>query len=92
MSMSRATPDPASFLPLSEAVLQILLTLADEPRHGYGIMGEVEERTDGRVRLGPGTLYGALKRLREDGVIDEVEQADGGGSRRKRLVPEGGLG
>lgn len=74
--MAPATPDPGELLPLSEAVLQILLTLADAPRHGYGIMQEVEERTGGRVRLGPGTLYGAVKRLRERGLIDEVAEAD----------------
>lgn len=74
--MAPVTPDPAELLPLSEAVLQILLTLADAPRHGYGIMQEVEERTGGRVRLGPGTLYGAVKRLRERGLIDEVAEAD----------------
>lgn len=71
-----STPDPASLLPLSEPVLQILLTLADGSRHGYGIMQEVEERTEGRVRLGPGTLYGAVKRLRERGLIDEVDEAE----------------
>ncbi len=57
-------------------MLQILLTLAGGPRHGYGIMREVEERTGGRVRLGPGTLYGAVKRLRERGLIDEVEDSE----------------
>lgn len=71
-----STPEPASLLPLSEPVLQILLTLADGSRHGYGIMQEVEERTEGRVRLGPGTLYGAVKRLRERGLIDEVDEAE----------------
>ncbi|NIP81493.1 MAG: PadR family transcriptional regulator, partial [Gemmatimonadetes bacterium] len=73
MSPSR---DPSALLPLSEPVLQILLTLAGGPRHGYGIMREVEERTGGRVRLGPGTLYGAVKRLRERGLIDEVEDSE----------------
>lgn len=66
-------PNPSSYLPLSESVLQILLALAEGPRHGYGIMQEVEERTEGRVRLGPGTLYGAVKRLREGGLIVEVD-------------------
>jgi DNA-binding PadR family transcriptional regulator len=47
------------------------LALADEERHGYGIMKEVEDRTGGEVRLGPGTLYGALKRLLSEGLIEE---------------------
>ena len=71
--MSGAATNPESLLPLSEPVFQILLALADEDRHGYGIIQEVDDRTDGRVRLGPGTLYGALKRLREQGLIEEVE-------------------
>lgn len=48
--------DPSSLLPLSEPVFQIILAVAGGPRHGYAIMLEVEERTGGRVRLGPGTL------------------------------------
>jgi DNA-binding PadR family transcriptional regulator len=70
--MPRTPPDPARLLPLSESVFQILLALADEARHGYGVLQEVEARTGGRVRLGPGTLYGAIKRLCEQGVLEEV--------------------
>lgn len=73
--MGRSAHDAAELLPLSEAVFQILLALADESRHGYGIMREVEERTDGRVRLGPGTLYGAIKRLRRQGLLEELREA-----------------
>jgi DNA-binding PadR family transcriptional regulator len=65
------TRDPTELLPLSPQVLHILLALADGESHGYGIMQEVEARTSGEVRLGPGTLYGALRRLREDGLIEE---------------------
>jgi DNA-binding PadR family transcriptional regulator len=58
-------------------VLHILLALADKERHGYGIMKEVEERTGGEVRLGPGTLYGAIKRMLADGLVEEsVERPD----------------
>jgi DNA-binding PadR family transcriptional regulator len=67
----------ADLLPLSEAVFQILLTLADGSRHGYAIMQEVEARTGGRVRLGPGTLYGAIRRLREQGILEEVDEESG---------------
>ena len=66
--------DPRSLLPLTPAVLHILLALADEERHGYGIMKEVEERTGGEVRLGPGTLYGANKRMLADGLIEESDE------------------
>jgi DNA-binding PadR family transcriptional regulator len=63
--------DPGDLLPLTPIALNVLLALADRERHGYGIMLEVRERTGGRVRLGPGTLYGAIKRLKEGGVIEE---------------------
>jgi DNA-binding PadR family transcriptional regulator len=66
--------DPGDLLPLTPVVLNVLLALADGERHGYGIMLEVRERTGGRVRLGPGTLYGAIKRLKEGGVIEESGQ------------------
>ena len=62
---------PGDLLPLTPVALNVLLALADEERHGYGIMLEVRERTGGRVRLGPGTLYGAIKRLKKGGVIEE---------------------
>lgn len=81
--MSSAS-DPSSYLPLSESVLQILLALVDGPRHGYGIMQEVEERTEGRVRLGPGTLYGAVKRLRVGGLIAEADAPDSTASEDER--------
>ena len=63
--------DPGDLLPLTPVALNILLALADGERHGYGIMLEVRERSGGRVRLGPGTLYGAVKRLKGGGVIEE---------------------
>lgn len=72
--MSKPPRDPTELLPLSEAVFEILLSLVDQSRHGYAIMQEVEERTQGRVRLGPGTLYGAIKRLRAQGLLEETEQ------------------
>ena len=69
--MTRRPAHPQAWLPLSDAALHILLALADEDRHGYSIMQEVAGRTGARLRLGPGTLYGCLKRLRADGLIDE---------------------
>ena len=89
------TSDPGDFLPLTPAALNVLLALADGERHGYGIMLEVRERTGGRARLGPGTLYGAIKRLQEGGVIEESggrpdDEADDERRRYYRLTGFGG--
>jgi DNA-binding PadR family transcriptional regulator len=65
---------PRDLLPLTPAVLHILLALADDERHGYAIMREVEERTGGDTKLGPGTLYGSIKRMLADGVIEESDE------------------
>jgi DNA-binding PadR family transcriptional regulator len=63
-------------LPLSEPVLLILLSLAEQPRHGYAILKDVEEMSGGRVVLSTGTLYGALRRLLDDGWIERYEEDD----------------
>ena len=57
-----------------EAVLHILIALADGDRHGYAIMQDVAAQTDGEVRLGPGTLYGSIKRMLNDGLIEELDE------------------
>src|SRR5271170_7720253 len=62
------------FLPLKTQWFHILLSLAGEEQHGYGIMQEVLARTDGKVHLWPATLYGSLKRLIEEGLIEESEE------------------
>jgi DNA-binding PadR family transcriptional regulator len=67
-----AEPKPSDLLPLTEPVFHIMLSLVDEERHGYGIMREVRDRTDGTIVLAPGTLYGAIKRLRGLGLIEET--------------------
>lgn len=64
-------------LPLSPAVFHILLALADQDRHGYGIMQDVEERTGATVRLGPGMLYGSIKWLLADGLIADGRRPAG---------------
>lgn len=75
--------------PLSPQVFHILLALADAPAHGYAIMQAVEQETAGAMRLGPGTLYGAIRRLRADGLIAETDD-DGDASRRSyRLTVAG---
>jgi DNA-binding PadR family transcriptional regulator len=63
--------DPEAMLPLTPAVFHILLALADGEKHGYGIKKEVEERTEGKTRLVPGTLYGSISRMQESGLIKE---------------------
>ena len=70
------TSDPTEqrFLPLPVSVLHILLALRDEEMHGYAIMQRVEELTDGTVTMGPGTLYGAVKRMLADGLIEETAE------------------
>jgi len=76
--------------PLTEPVLLILTSLAAEPRHGYALLKDIETLSNGRVRLSTGTLYGALRRLLEDGWIERFEQADT--SREKqayRIATEG---
>lgn len=75
--MPRDKRRPEQLLPLTPAVFHILVALADQDRHGYAISQEVLRRTDGAVRMGPGTLYGTIKRLLADGLIDEtVERPD----------------
>ena len=82
--------------PLSEQVFHILVALADRDRHGYSIMQDVAERTNGRIRLSPGTLYGSAKRMLEQGLIEELtglKRPDSGDDddRRRyyRLTPYG---
>jgi DNA-binding PadR family transcriptional regulator len=67
-------PAVADFLPLTAAIHHILLALVDEERHGYGIMLEVTRLTSGGTKMGPGTLYGTLKRMVNSGLIEEADQ------------------
>jgi DNA-binding PadR family transcriptional regulator len=64
--------DTEKFLPLAPAMLHILLALAGEDLHGYAIMQEVSRQSEGRYKLGPGTLYDNLQRLMEQGLVQEV--------------------
>jgi DNA-binding PadR family transcriptional regulator len=74
---TQAGRTPESFLPLTPATFQILMALVDGERHGYAIMTEVTERSEHTVRLGAGTLYGSLKRLLEEGLVEEgAERTD----------------
>ncbi|HEX7779917.1 MAG TPA: PadR family transcriptional regulator [Vicinamibacterales bacterium] len=70
--MTREPRDPRSFLPLTPLAFQVLLALAGTDRHGYGIIREVDERTDGLIRLRTGTLYTLLQRLSEEALIEDA--------------------
>lgn len=91
--MRSVTRAPESFLPLSEVAFEVLLALADRERHGYAVILDVEERTAGRLRLLPGSLYRALHRLREDALVEEVvdhpDASDDPRRRVHRLTPLG---
>ena len=91
--MSRQ-PAPERFLPLKPHWFHVLLSLAGQEQHGYGIMQEVLERTGGKVRLWPATLYGTLKRLTDEDLIEEsvrrpTPEADDARRRYYRLTSLG---
>src|SRR5713226_933537 len=86
--------DPQTFLPLKTQWFHIMLSLAGEGQHGYGIMQDVLERSGGKVRLWPATLYGSLKRLIEKGLIAEsgerpAPELDDARRRYYKLTPLG---
>ena len=69
-----ARPPPESFLPLNRDTFHILVSLADRDRHGYSVMQDVLERTDGALRLSPSSLYASIRRLLEQGLIEELAE------------------
>ena len=75
--MPSREPRPADFLPLTPAVLHILLSLADGEQHGYAIAQAIEALTEGTVRMGPGTLYGSIGRMVAGGLIEESPRPRG---------------
>jgi DNA-binding PadR family transcriptional regulator len=85
---------PESFLPLTPAVFHILLALADGEKHGYAIMQEVEDVTEGKVHMGPGTLYGSIKRMLAAGLIEESDDRPDPtlDDERRRYYRQTGLG
>ncbi len=72
--MPTTTQNPDEFLPLTPAVFHILLALADGEKHGYAIMQEVETITNSSIKMGPGTLYGSIKRMLAAGLIQEADE------------------
>jgi DNA-binding PadR family transcriptional regulator len=83
--MRRLTRDPETLIPLKHATYQVLLALADgESMHGYAIMQAVSEMTEGRETILPGTLYAALARMVDDGLVEEREGEDSSGGPARR--------
>jgi DNA-binding PadR family transcriptional regulator len=80
------------FLPLAPATLHILLSLAGEKMYGYAIMQEVARQSEGRFKLGPGTLYDNLQRLMKQGLVEEVAGRSDDESSRRRYYRLSGLG
>ena len=70
--MTKRDTDVEALLPLPPAVLHILIALGEAEKHGYAMMQEVAERTDGKVRMSPGTLYGSIRKMLDDGLIEEL--------------------
>ena len=70
--MNNKKRDPQDFLPVSPPVFHILLAIGNRRLHGYAIMQEIEERTNGKVTVLPGTLYSSIGRMLEDGLVDET--------------------
>jgi DNA-binding PadR family transcriptional regulator len=70
----REGPEPDDFLPLPRDTFDVLVSLADRDRHGYAILQDIAERTDGRIRLSPSTLYAVIKRLLESELIEELSE------------------
>lgn len=84
--------DPGRFLPLSPATLHILLALAAGDLHGYGIMQEVSRQSEGRYKLGPGTLYDNLQKLLDQGMVQDVGRRPGDRDPRRRYYRLSSLG
>lgn len=78
-----STNDPDALLPLTPLTLQILVSLGTEPLHGYAVVKDVREATEGRINPGTGTFYSAIHRMRDEGLIEEVDERIGGDSRRR---------
>jgi DNA-binding PadR family transcriptional regulator len=85
-------PDLNQFLPLSPAVLHILLALSGEDRHGYAIMQEIARQTEGRYKLGPGTLYDNLEKLLEKDLVRELPRQPSEEDPRRRYYRLTGTG
>ena len=92
--VSEPAQAPEEMLPLPTAQLHILLALADGEKHGYAVMREVESMTDGAVTMGPGTLYGTVKKMLNAGLIEETDERPDPemDDQRRRYYRASGLG
>lgn len=92
---STHSKEPDDFIPLKPKVFLTLLLLAEHPRHGYDLLGALEERSEGTIRLNAGSFYRLIHRLAEDGLVERVEtpddEASGGGERKTYGLTELGL-
>ncbi|MGH9630693.1 MAG: PadR family transcriptional regulator [Bryobacteraceae bacterium] len=84
MTRSSSAQERDSFPPLPPAIFHILIALADSDRHGYAIMQDVAARTNGKLKMSPGTLYGSIKRMLEEGLIEEIEDRPAVGDDERR--------
>jgi DNA-binding PadR family transcriptional regulator len=84
--------DPQKLVPLSPATFYILMALADEDRHGYGIMQEVSRQSEGKYKLGPGTFYDNLEKLIDRGMVKEVPRKSANDDPRRRYYRMTGFG
>jgi len=82
--MAQHESDVDAYLPLTPPVFHVLIALADGEKHGYAILKEVEERTGSRVQLSTGTLYAIIKRLLNDGLIQEIDERPDQDDERRR--------
>ena len=71
---AQSTPDPEAFLPLNRDTFHILVSLADRDRHGYAVMQDVFDRTNGKLRFSPSSLYASIRRLLEQELIEELAE------------------
>lgn len=82
--MTTSDIDADRLLPLPPAVLHILIALGEGEKHGYAVMQEVAVRTEGKVRMSPGTLYGSIRKMLDDGLIEERFRGQAAGDERRR--------
>jgi DNA-binding PadR family transcriptional regulator len=83
--MTKHDIDVEGLLPLAPAVLHILIALGEGERHGYAVMQEVSERTGGKVRMSPGTLYGSIRKMLDEGLIEELFHRGAQDDERRRF-------
>ena len=94
MTKKNNNADPNDFVPLNQTVFRALLVLGEETMHGYGVMQALAEKTGGRERILPGTLYASIARMAEDGLLEEFEppEDDSSGGPKRRYYRRTELG